>query len=515
MTEAIYCGDNLRVLPKYIEPESVDLVYVDPPFNTGRTYEVFWGEEQERRAYDDRFGDPYLYLDWMAPRLEEFYRVLKPTGSFYIHCDPTASHYLKVVLDRIFGYNSFLSEVIWKRTSAHSSAKRYGPVHDVLLVYSKSKTYTWNTLFQPYDDEYLNAFYTHRDHDGRRWRRSDLTGAGIRHGETGLPWRGIDVTAKGRHWAVPPTQLDLLDAQGKIHWPAKPNGMPMLKRYADEQPGVPLQDVWTDIRPLHNLSDERLGYPTQKPVALLERILSTSSNPGDIVLDGFCGCGTTLEAAVRLKRRWIGIDFSPTACRVMARRLEMRCGLVERRDFRVVDLPRDRDELRRMPPFEFQNWAVNALGGIPNRVKVADYGIDGRLYLADQRKPLSEQRDLFGAIGGHWFPIQVKQKDKAGRPDIDLFETAMRRDKRTRGYFVSFDFTRDALQEIRRVEREGLEIVPIRVDDILKDEYQLYGEPPKEFSVERLRRLSLRPPDEAEAALQEAVASRRRGRGVG
>jgi hypothetical protein len=236
-----------------------------------------------------------------------------------------------------------------------------------------------------------------------------------------------------------------------------------------------VQDIWLDVGYSHGSSMSRLGYPTQKPLELLKRVVAASSNEGGIVLDAFCGCGTTLEAAAMLKRQWIGIDFSPTACRVMAERLEKRLGLKEGQNFEVKDLPKTEDELRRMPHFEFQNWAVIALGGIPSRVKSADFGIDGRLYPAEVEKRADRQEkkgqyDLLASLD-KWYPIQVKQKDKAGRPDIDSFETAMMRDRRTRGYFVAFGFSRDAETEIKRAEREhGLQIMPVTVGELLEYE---------------------------------------------
>jgi site-specific DNA-methyltransferase (adenine-specific) len=262
---------------------------------------------------------------------------------------------------------------------------------------------------------------------------------------------------------------------GAIHWPKKRDGVPRLKRYADKSPGVPLQTVWNDIRPLHNLSAERLGYPTQKPLPLLDRIIRASSNPNDIVLDAFCGCGTALVSAQLLARQWIGIDVSPTACRVMAKRLRDVCKLPEDerlwragRGFVVRDLPRTEGELRRIPPFEFENWAVIALGGIKNTVQVGDMGIDGRIF------PVSSapaRNDGGFDFMDQWYPIQVKQKDKAGRPDIDSFEAAMARENRTKGFFVSFDFTSDALMEISSFFRKsGRVIVPLTVRDILEDQ---------------------------------------------
>jgi DNA modification methylase len=349
MANHLYYGDNLEVLREHVRDESVDLIYLDPPFNSNATYNVLFrgpsGDQSQaqieafedtwhwnnaaEKAFDEvmqgpnadvanmlramrsflKDNDMMAYLTHMAVRLVELHRVLKPTGSIYLHCDPTASHYLKVLMDAVFGPTKFLNEVIWKRTSAHSSAKRYGPIHDTLLFYSKGDTYCWNKCFDPYDQDYLETFFDQEDADGRRWKRTDLTGAGTRNGETGLPWRGIDVTAKGRHWAYPPRELDKLQAKGKVHWPKKTDGMPRLKQYPEDLPGVPFQDVIAHIRTMHNLSEERLGFPTQKPVALLERIISASSNPGDVVLDPFCGCGTT----VMPPRSWAGNGSASTS----------------------------------------------------------------------------------------------------------------------------------------------------------------------------------------------------------
>ena len=333
----LYFGDNLGVLREDIDDESVDLIYLDPPFNSQATYNVLFKEptgqaaESQIEAFEDtwhwnetaavafdevmrsghtsafemlnamrRFlgeNDMMAYLTMMAVRLIELHRVLKPTGSLYLHCDPTASHYLKLLLDAVFGAANFRNEVVWKRTSAHSSAKRWGPVHDILLFLSKSNQFVWNKVQQEYDQVYVESFFTHSDEDGRRWRRADLTGAGVRHGDSGRPWRGIDVAAKGRHWAFPAGKLDRMDADGRIHWPKKKGGMPQRKRYIDELPGMPIQDIIDDIKPIHNVGQERLGYPTQKPLALLERIIGASSNEGDVVLDPFCGCGTAVHAA--------------------------------------------------------------------------------------------------------------------------------------------------------------------------------------------------------------------------
>lgn len=463
-TGVIYRDDNLAVL-RDLPTESVDLVYLDPPFFSNRFYEVIWGDEAEVRSFEDRWeGGMQHYIGWMQERISELHRVLKPTGSLYLHCDPHASHYLKVMCDEIFGMARFRNEVVWKRTSAHSSAKRWGPIHDIVLFYSKSDQYTWNRLFQPYDPYYLSQFYTHVDEAGRRWRRSDLTGSGIRHGETGKPWRGRDVTAKGRHWMVPPDELDKLDAAGKIHWPAKHNGMPMLKRYADEQPGVPLQDVISDIPPMHNLSKERLGYPTQKPEALLQRILESSSNENDIVLDPFCGCGTTIAVADRLKRQWIGIDISPTAVEIMRRRL-----LKQHTSPRILNPVDSVTELKKLKPFEFQNWIVNAVFGTHSPRPVKDMGIDGYWFLTKD-------------------PIQVKQSEHVGRNVVDNFETAMRRAGHTVGYVIGFSFTKDAAEEVARAKKvEGLDIQLIKVAQLLIEMKRPHGKfGPQPASVDEL-----------------------------
>lgn len=265
-------------------------------------------------------------------------------------------------------------------------------------------------------------------------------------------------------------------AEGRVAIPSGGN-VPRYKRYLDESKGLPLGSVWDDINPINSQAKESVGYPTQKPLPLLERILKTSSNVNDIVLDAFCGCGTALEAAQNLNRQWIGIDTSPTACRVMAKRLRDKCKLQEDellwgagRGFLIRDLPWTEDKLRKIPPFEFENWAVIALGGIKNKAQVGDMGIDGRIFpLGTSPKKLPGSEGL--AFMDDWYPVQVKQKDKAGRPDIDLFEAALMREKRTKGFFVSFGFTSDALTEIDKFfRRTGRVIVPLTVREILDDQ---------------------------------------------
>jgi DNA modification methylase len=478
-TRVIYCGDNLEQLRK-LPDACVDLIYIDPPFNSNRNYEVFWGETKEKRAFADRHASTQAYIEFMRPRCVELHRVLKKTGSFYYHCDWHASHYVKVILDQIFGENQFVNEIIWKRQSAHSDAKQgsrhFGRLHDSIFLYAKSDGYAFNHLYQPYSDDYIGNFYRYVEPGtGRRYRLGDLTAPGGGAPSKGNPY--YELLGVKRYWRYSKENMEKLHREGRIIQ-TKRGAVPQYKRYLDEGKGVQLSSIWDDINPLHGSDAERLGYPTQKPLALLERIVKTSSNENDIVLDAFCGCGTALVAAQQLKRQWIGIDVSPTACRVMAKRLKKDCRLKEDeklweigRGFIVRDLPKTEEELRKYPAFEFENWAVVALGGIPNKVQVGDLGIDGRIYpvsaMPESRVKENVEMDFMDV----WYPIQVKQTDKVGRPDIDAFETAMQRAKRELGYFVGFEFSHDALFEIDRFRRQsGCEIKPLTVREILDEE---------------------------------------------
>ncbi len=478
-TRVIYCGDNLEQLKK-LPDACIDLIYIDPPFNSNRNYEVFWGETKEKRSFEDRHESTQAYIEFMRPRCVELSRVLKKTGSFYYHCDWHASHYVKVMLDQVFGENNFQNEIVWKRSSAHSDSVRYGANHDTLFFYTGgANEWTWNKLFTPYNDDYLQQNYRYKDAGtGRPFRVSDMT-ANKPGGDVSYEWTTPDGKKvkpyKGRYWAYSKEKMRQMDEAGRIYY--RTTGMPMLKHYLDEMPGVPLQTFWDDIGPVISGSDERLGYPTQKPLALLERIINASSNENDIVLDAFCGCGTALVAAQNLHRQWIGIDISPTACRVMAKRLRDVCKLREDethwlhgKGFVVRDLPWTEKQLRAIPPFEFENWAVIALGGIPNKTQVGDMGIDGRIY------PIGSEPSAAGKAAGEldfmddWYPIQVKQMDKVGRPDIDKFEAAMMRTKRKKGFVVGFDFSGDAMTEISRFfKSEHIAIVPLTVREILDE----------------------------------------------
>ena len=478
-TRVIYCGDNLDQL-RNLPDACVDLIYIDPPFNSNRNYEVFWGETKEKRAFEDRHESTRAYIDYMRPRCVELARVLKKSGSFYYHCDWHASHYVKVMLDQIFGENCFVNEIVWKRSDAKSDvgqgAKHFGRVHDSIFYYHGGDSdYTFNPKFNPLPQSTIDSWYKHvEEGTGRRYNKADVTGpGGAAKGCPVYEWNGVT-----RAWRYSKENMERLSKEGRLVY--SKTGMTYQKRYLDESKGVALSSWWDDIDMLRGISSgsERLGYPTQKPLKLLERILEISSNENDIVLDAFCGCGTALVAAQKLKRQWIGIDISPTACRVMAKRLQDVCGIREKeelwkigRGFIVRDLPWTEERLRALPPFEFENWAVIALGGMKNKTQVGDKGIDGRIFPVSAMSNVREAGADELGLEERWFPIQVKQKDKAGRPDIDAFETAMRRAGCEKGFFVSFDYSGEAETEISRFFREEHRvIVPISVREILDDQ---------------------------------------------
>ncbi|MFW5658862.1 MAG: site-specific DNA-methyltransferase, partial [Bacteroidota bacterium] len=339
----LYYGDNYNILKEHIEDESIDLIYLDPPFNSNVNYNVFFNTASEQgsiaqtEAFQDTWNwteeaelayklvfeqqntalaellrtlrsylgesDMMAYLVMMAVRLVELHRVLKSTGSIYLHCDSTASHYLKILMDAVFGPENYRNEVIWKRTSSHSDGKRYGRVHDVIFFYSKSDSYTWNTQYEPYSDHYIDNYYNKQDEDGRRFMSGDLSAAGLTGGGYEYEWNGHT-----KVWRLPKSSMQDLEEKGYIYYTK--NGIARRKRYLDESKGLACSDTWTDIEALRSWHKERLGYPTQKPLALLERLISASSNEGDVVLDPFCGCGTALHAAEKLNRNWLGIDIT-------------------------------------------------------------------------------------------------------------------------------------------------------------------------------------------------------------
>lgn len=436
MPNTLYYGDNLAILQKYVADASVDLIYLDPPFNSNRSYSVLFknegGVEPEAsvRAFNDTWHwgqsaeDTYhalvtegsapvsnmiaamrqfigtnqmmAYLVMMAARLVELHRVLKPTGSLYLHCDPTASHYLKVVLDTIFGVQHFVNEVVWQRTAVKGDARRkYGAVHDVLLLYSKTEHYTFNPQFSEKDEDYHGRFQ-YDDHDGRGlYQSAPLDSPNTRPNLTYV-YKGYNPPSKG--WRVSREVMEQLDADGRLIFPATPTGRIRRKVYLDEQQGPKLPDVWIDITPLQGSTAERLGYPTQKPVALLERIVAASSNPGDIVLDPFCGCGTTIAAAQKLGRRWIGIDITNLAISLQKYRLKDAYGLEAGKDYLVVGEPKDLAsavQLSKEDRHQFEWWALSLIGAQPitptddsgkKGKKGADKGIDGQLVFVDDSK---------------------------------------------------------------------------------------------------------------------------------
>ena len=427
----LYYGDNLLVLRHSISDASIDLIYLDPPFNSNASYNILFkgpaggNSAAQIEAFDDTwhwndsaeaaFGDVMrggnaaastmlramrsflgdndmmAYLAMMAVRLIELHRVLKPTGSLYLHCDSTASHYLKMLLDAVFAAENYRNEIIWKRTSAHSDGGRYGRNMDTLLFYSKAKTWTWNQPFAAYDATYAERF-RFADPDGRKWTDDNLTAKGLSGGGYTYEYRGVTSL-----WRVPRKTMERLDSENRLHFTRK--GGLRLKRYLDEAKGMPAQALWTDIPPLNSQAQERLGYPTQKPVALLERILSASSNPDDVVLDPFCGCGTTVHAAQKLGRRWVGIDVTHLAVGLIEKRLREAFPDVQ---FATHGVPQDidgaRDLARRGQYHEFEKWALSLIAAQPGNMgkKGADKGIDGNLFFG----PKSEGRAIVSVKAG-------------------------------------------------------------------------------------------------------------------
>ncbi len=478
----LFYGDNLAVLREHVRDESVDLVYLDPPFNSAASYNVLFrssgGEKSQAQieAFEDTWhwnesaelafseveanrvnsqpatmlrairstlgeSDMMAYLTMMAIRLVEMRRVMKSTGSLYLHCDPVASHYLKIVLDAVFGADRFLSEIIWKRTSAHANATQsLGAVHDVILLYSKSKNVVWNQIYVKYSKEYTDEHFVHRDADGRLFRRADLRNPGVRpnltYNYTASNGRTYKPHPNG--WAISLENMKELDRQNRLFFPAKEDARLRKKIYLDESPGVPLADVWDDLPPIHASAQERLGYPTQKPVALLERIISASSNPGDVVLDPFCGCGTTIHAAQKLGRPWLGIDVTHLAISLIERRLK---GAFPDLLYEVVGTPRDlagARDLAERDKYQFQWWATSLIDAVPagGKKKGMDRGIDGYLNFRDEAgKP------AFGVVS-------VKGGESKSPDMIRLLKTVVDRERAALGVFISLaEHTREMTRE--------------------------------------------------------------------
>ncbi len=423
---SLYFGDNLAILREHLRDATVDLIYLDPPFNSHATYNVLfktpkghasdaqiaafddtwhWGEQAQREfeellhqpntavaqlmtALRSFLGDNDLmaYLTLMTNRLLELHRVLKPTGSLYLHCDPTASHYLKIVLDAVFGKENFRNEIIWQRTNVHSDSKTWSRVSDTLLFYSKSGTWTWNPPYAPHSQSYLDSKYRNQDADGRRYMLDNMTSPAPRPNMM-YEWQGHASPPNG--WRYSRETMAKLDSAGRIWYPDDKAKRPRLKRYLDEMPGTLIGNVWTDIPPINSQAQERLGYPTQKPLALLERILQASSNPGDIILDPFCGCGTAVHAAQALGRPWIGIDITHLAISLIEKRLKDAFpGLAYAVHGTPQDLAGARD-LAARDKYQFQWWACSLVGAQPyqGRKKGADTGIDGLIFFHDDAGP--------------------------------------------------------------------------------------------------------------------------------
>ncbi len=420
----LFYGDNLSILREYIPTESIDLVYLDPPFNSNRSYNVLfkdesglsseaqltafddtwhWGNTAENAYYDlitnaplgiskligamrEFIGENQMmaYLVMMTIRLVELHRVLKPTGSLYLHCDPTASHYLKLLLDTIFGFENYRNEIIWKRTSSHSDAKKFAKISDTIFYYTKSNKYTWNNLRLDYNEEYLNKYYGNTDKDGRRYTYADLTKP---KGSTGYFYDLLGCKPPPNGWRMPQETAQKWLDEGKIEIP--PTGAtPRYKRFIDELKGVVISNIWSDIPPVNSQAKDALGFPTQKPIELLERIINVSSQPGDLILDPFSGCGTAIAAAQKTGRKWVGIDITHLAIAMHKSRLMDMFNIEPLKDYDVIGEPEDitaARQLARDDRYQFQWWALSLVKAKPvggeegskRGRKGSDKGIDG------------------------------------------------------------------------------------------------------------------------------------------
>jgi DNA modification methylase len=467
----LYYGDNLEVLRRYIKDETVDLVYLDPPFNSNQDYNVLFAEKggirsaAQIRAFEDTWrwdqgaalsfqqvvesggkvaqamlafrqsigeNDMLAYLAMMTPRLGELRRAMKPTGSIYLHCDPTASHYLKILMDAVFDPQNFRNEIIWLRTMSKGLTSRRLPQnHDVILCYQKTGEATWNTDegFSAYDsddlDEKTADKYSRRDPDGRLYQLTSLINPNPDRPNLTYEFLGVK-----RVWRWTKDRMEQAYKDGFIVQPS-PGAVPRFKRYLDEQRGRPLGDVWTDIPPINSQAQERLGYPTQKPEALLERIIKVSSKEGNVVLDHFCGCGTAVAAAQKLKRHWIGIDITHLAITLIKHRLLHAFG--KRAHYKVIGEPVDlggAKELAEQDPYQFQWWALGLVGARPtDQKKGADQGIDGRIYFFDEHMDSGKTKQIiFSVKAGHTGPTHLR----------DLWGV-VEREKAQIGVFISLE----------------------------------------------------------------------------
>ena len=499
-TNTLYYGDNLTVLRDHIPTESVDLVYLDPPFNSNASYNVLFKERtgEESPAQIKAFTDTWewtqetqytyehdiilnpatpaavkemitafrqfigtnammAYLVMMAPRLVELHRVLKPTGSIYLHCDPTASHYLKILMDTVFGVADYRNEITWKRTPTvkgnfGQGSKLWGQATDTLLFYSKANEYVFNQPFSSYSQEYIDKAYRHVEPEtGRNYRLVSMIGPG--GAAKGNPQ--YEVMGVTKYWRYSRERMQELIDQGLVVQ-SKPGAVPHRKYYLDEGRGVPIQSLWDDIGNLQASAAERLGYPTQKPEALLERVIEASSNEGDVVLDPFCGCGTAVAAAEKLKRQWIGIDITHLAVALIKNRLKTAFNIDAGKDYRVIGEPEDVGSSRALweqDPYQFQYWAMSLLEAQPqaDQKKGADKGIDGLLHFIDGPKR-TPHKVVVQVKGGHVSSPQVRdlkgtvEREKAA---IGLFitleepTTPMQTEAVTAGHYHSEIWQRD------------------------------------------------------------------------
>ena len=475
-TNQIILGDNLEVL-RSLPSESVDLIYIDPPFFSNRNYSIIWGDKGEIRSFEDCWdGGVDTYINWMYKRVIELHRVLKPTGSMYLHCDWHADAYLRVyVMDKIFGVDNFRNMITWKRrtgtNSSVNAAKQFGNVEDTLFFYSKSNSWTFNPQFSNDDEDYkkyTDKAFNQVDESGRKYRLQNLTNPAYRPNLI-YDYKGYKPSKNG--WALSLEKMEQFDREGRLHFPKDKSGRLQRKSFLDELQGKPIQNSWNDITMIG--AKERIGYPTQKPEALLERIIKASSNEGDVVLDCFVGGGTTIAVAERLGRGWIGIDQSPSAFGVSRQRIANMNGLFSS-PFVAKTAKWDYDVLRSMDDFEFEKLVVKAIGGEPSKTKKGgDMGIDG-------------------IINGNSI-ISVKRSDNIGRNVGDNLRSAIlryRRDKTVTkttenmehklqhgeivnlgdydGFIIAFSFGKGLKAELAVLEREeGFRILPLLVSDIL------------------------------------------------
>lgn len=451
-------GDCLEVLKK-LESESVDLIYLDPPFFSNRNYEVIWGDKGEVRSFEDRWsGGVEHYIGWLKERVEEMHRVLKPTGSIFLHCDWHAGSYIQVfILDKIFGIQNFRNQIVWKRTTTHNDAKQgakqFGRVCDFIFFYSKNaKIAQFNTLYEEYRQEYILQTYNKKDTKGL-FKASDLSAAKP-GGNTSYEWKGIK-PPKGRYWAFSIENMEEFERQDKIYYSS--TGKPYLKHYLDEMPGVTVDDFWTNC--IFKSKEERIGYPTQKPEALLERIIKCATNEEDVVLDPFNGGGTTVAVADKFNRQWIGIDSSVAAIKVTQFRLDKKQTDIFAKPFTVQLHKYDYDTLRYKDAFEFEKFIVQQFGGTSNTKQRGDLGLDGKTQ--------------------DGIPIQVKRSDNIGRNVIDNFFSAVQRfdknlfeknkaENKPAGVIIAFSFGKGAIEEVARLKnQDGVMIQLLKVEDII------------------------------------------------